>query len=485
VDDTHAFLSGSAVFFYVPERRKDSILVNVEAPPNWKVATGLESVGGNPRKLIAADYDVLADSPLEIGIHNLIEFEIDGKLHQIAIWGGVKYDPEKLKADFSKIIKSQAGLFGEMPYRRYLFIIHVGPDARGGTEHLNSTIIQIPRRSLENEEAYKTLLGTVAHEYFHTWNVKQFRPSGIHPYDYTRENYTDLLWLAEGTTSYYASLTLARVGLITPDDYLKVLSDAIHAMRNRPGAQVQSLAESSFDAWVKFNQPTPDDTNSTVSFYSAGSLVSLLMDMELRSRSQNRVSLDTVMREMYRRFPVSGSGYTTADLMSTLERVSGFQWERFFDNYVNGTMEYPFESALTFVGFQLEVEPDKKDEPIGQRPYAGLNLTDQNGGALVRAVIADGPAYTAGIVAGDEIVAVNGQRLSAAQFDELIGSLQVGDTVTAHIIRRDQLRTIPFKLSGKPNGRWKVSRIEDPTDAQKQAYRSWVDNEWPKSSGEK
>jgi predicted metalloprotease with PDZ domain len=482
VDDTHAFLSGAAVFFYIPDRRSDSILVNIEAPANWRVATGLDPAGNNPRRLAAANYDVLADSPLEIGIHDSISFEVNGKPHEIVIWGGAKYDAEKLKADFTKIIRHQAGLFGEMPYRRYVFLLHVGPDASGGTEHLNSTIIQAPRRALENDEAYKTFLGTVSHEYFHTWNVKQFRPAGIHPYDYTRENYTDLLWVAEGTTSYYDDLTLARVGLTKPDDYLKTVGDAIHSMRNRPGAQLQSLAESSFDAWVKFNQPTPDDTNSTVSFYSVGALASLLIDMELRSRSRNEVSLDAVMREMYRRFPLSGSGYTKADLISTLERISGFEWERFFAGYIDGTEQYPLETALKFVGLEVAIEPDKKEDQGKQKAYAGLNLADRNGGASVRSVISDGPAYAAGILAGDEIVAVNGRRISASQFEEFLGRAAVGDTVTLHIIRRDQLRNVSFKVAGKPNGRWKVLRVKSPSDAQKRAYQSWLNQEWPKSS---
>src|SRR5206468_1451681 len=334
VDDTHAFLSGTAVFFHVADRLKDPVIVNIEAPASWKIATGLECVRGNPRRLFAPNYDVLVDSPLEIGLHDLLEFEVNGKPHQIVIWGGAKYDPDKLKADFTKIVKSQATLFGDMPYRRYVFLVHVGPGASGGTEHLNSTIIQTPRQSLENPEAYKGFLRTVSHEFFHTWNVKQFRPAGIHPYDYMRENYTDLLWVAEGSTTYYADLTNVRVGINKADDYLRTLSDAIHTLRNRPGARVQSLAESSFDAWIKFSRSIPDDANFTVSFYDVGALASLLMDMELRSRTKNRVSLDDGMREMYRRFPLSGNGYTTADLIALLETMSESQWSDFFARYI-------------------------------------------------------------------------------------------------------------------------------------------------------
>jgi len=478
VDDTHAFLSGATVFFHVLDRRKDPVLVDVEAPASWKVATGLECAPGNPRKLLAPNYDVLVDSPLEIGLHDLLEFEVNTKPHQIAIWGGANYDPEKLKADFAKIVKSQADLFGDMPYRHYVFLIHVGPDASGGTEHLNSTIIQRPRWSLENPEAYKTFLGTVSHEFFHTWNVKQFRPAGIHPYDYLRENYTDLLWVAEGTTSYYADLTNVRVAISKPDDYLKILSDAIDTMRNRPGTRVQSLAESSFDAWIKFSRSTPD-VNFTVSFYEMGALVSLLMDMELRGRTRNRVSLDDVMREMYWRFPLSGKGYTTADMIALLETISESQWSDFFARYISGTDPYPFESALEVVGLHLSIQPEKEEDPVTERSYTGFNIADHNGLAVVRSVLSDGPAYAAGVALGDEIVAVNGRRFSGSQFDDWIELLQPGDAITLHIIRRDELRTVSFKLAGKPNGRWKVFRVKDPTNSQKAAYQSWLHQEWP------
>ena len=341
-----------------------------------------------------------------------------------------------------------------------------------------------PLLRTENPEAYKTFLSVVSHEFFHTWNVKQFRPAGIHPYDYLRENYTDLLWVVEGTTSYYADLTNVRVGISKLDDYLKILSDAIHAMRNRPGARVQSLAESSFDAWIKFSRSTPDDANFTVSFYDVGALASLLMDMELRSRTQNRVSLDDVMREMYRRFPLSGNGYTTASMIALLETISQSRWDDFFARYINGTDQYPFESALETVGLDLSIQPEKKGDPIIQASYAGLNLADRNGSAVVRSVLSDGPAYAAGVVLGDEIVAVNGRRVSASQFDECIELLEPGDTVTLHIIRRDELRTLSFKLAGKPNGRWTVVHMKDPTDSQKAAYQSWLHQEWPKKSSE-
>jgi predicted metalloprotease with PDZ domain len=482
VDDTHAFLSGTTVFFHVPGRLKDPIHINVEAPASWKIATGLECAPDNPRKLLAADYDVLVDSPLEIGLHDLLEFEVRGKPHQIAIWGKATYDPARLKADFAKIIECLAGLFGDLPYRRYVFLLHIFPGASGGTEHLNSTIIQKPATSLEDPEAYKIFLNMVSHEVFHTWNIKQFRPAGIQPYDYLRENYTDLLWVAEGTTSYYADLTNVRVGIIEPDDYLRALGDQIHAMRSRPGIRVQSLAEASFDAWIRFNGQTRDDSNFTISFYDVGALASLLMDMELRSRTGNRVSLDDLMREMYLRFPLSGKGYTTADMIALLETISGSKWDEFFACYIGGTEPYPFESAFDVAGLELSMQPEKKGAAIGQKPYAGLNLADHDGETVVRLALSDGPAYAAGVLSNDEIVAINGRHVSPSQFDRTISGLRPGDAITLHVFRRGELRTVSFNLTGIPDARWGISRVEDPTGLQKAVYWSWLHREWPEGS---
>ena len=477
VDDTHAFLSGTTVFFHVPGRLKDPVRINIEAPADWKIATGLECEADNPRKLRASDYDVLVDSPLEIGIHDLLEFEVRGKPHEVAIWGNAKYDPAKLKTDFAKIIECQADLFGDMPYRRYVFLLHIYPNADGGTEHLNSTIIQTPRESLEDPDAYKGFLNTVSHEVFHTWNVKQFRPAGIHPYDYQRENYTDLLWVAEGTTSYYADLTNVRAGIIEPEEYLTALGDQIHAMRSRPGVRVQSLAEASFDAWIRFNGQTRDDPNFTISFYGIGALASLLLDLQLRGRTESRVSLDDLMREMYRRFPLSGKGYTTADMIGLLETISGSKWNDFFTFYIQGTEPYPFESALDVVGLDLSMEPERKDAAIGQKPYAGLKLAAHDGRAVVRCALSDGPAYTAGVNSGDEILAINGRDVSASRFDQTIAELRPGDTTTLHLLRRGEMRTVSFRLAGMPDARWNISLVKDPTPSQKAAYRSWLHRE--------
>lgn len=508
-DDTHAFLSPSMVFMYCPALRGEPLRVRVEAPEGWRTATGLEPDPADPAWLVAADYDVLVDSPLEIGIHDRMEFEVLGVPHEIVVWtGGAPlpgYDKKKLTEDFARIVKAESDVFGELPYKRYVFMVHCYPGGGGGTEHLNSTIMGATPQSFATPESTRRFLGLVSHEFFHTWNVKQFRPAGLSPYDYRHENYTDLLWVAEGTTSYYDDLCLARAGIMKPDDYLKMLSGWINGYRSRPGSGVQSLAESSFDAWIKFNKATPDSVNSTVSFYDKGAQVSLLLDMEIRARTQGRSSLDDLMRELYRSFPRSGPGYTSKDVQRGAERLTLTSFDSFFSDYVQGVKPLDFEAALTTAGLEVVREPgrgsDRDDKPGDdkkgddkkgddeERPgasakehaYIGLTLEAEDGLASVATVLADGPAYKAGVIAGDLVVALNGQRLRATDLDTLLKRIKPGETVRLSLFRYDILREIEFKADGRPDGRWTVRRVKSPTDEQKAVYESWLGRKWPGS----
>ena len=467
VDDTHAFLSGSTVFMYVPDRRSDPVLVRLEAPSNWEIASGLDAAPDDARTLLASDYDVLIDSPIEIGIHERATFDVDGKRHDIVVWGDVPFDSDRLERDFSKIIRAEASIFGGLPYERYVFLVHLAPGLSGGTEHLNSTIIQMPPHALETQ--YKVVLSLAAHEMFHTWNVKRLRPAALRNVDLARENYTDLLWLCEGTTSYYDELILVRAGLEEPDLYLKKITETIYQRRARPGTLVQSLAESSFDAWIKFNNPNPDDANATVSYYEGGAMASLLLDLEMRRRTHNRASLDTLMRAMYEAFPASGPGFTTENLVETINRLTNSKFDEFFQNYISGAADYPFEELFPVVG--LDMIPTF----TGARAYAGLIMHELNGACVVKSVLSDGPAYAAGVNGGDEIVTLNGRKFKATEINpHFEQTMAPGDTVWLQVMRRNRLRRIDFTLGTKPNPRWELRKVASPSPEQRTNYESWL-----------
>lgn len=478
VDDTHAFIDGSAVFMFVPELRDAPATVRIQAPREWRVASGLAGAPGDPRTLTAPNYDVLVDSPIEVGLHDAIAFDVDGVPHEIIVWGEAHYDAERLKNDFAVIVNEQADLFGNMPYDRYVYIIHVGEGLGGGTEHWNSTVMQTSPRFAETESSYQRFLGLVSHEMFHTWNVKRLRPAGLVPYDYLRENYTDLLWVAEGTTSYYDDLVLVRTGLIDTDEYLRRLASSHASLLGQPGRSLQSLEASSLDAWIKFNRSWPDKDNTTISFYSKGALVSLLLDLEIRARTGSNRSLDDVMRTMYQRFPLDAGGFTAADLQQTIEELAGTSFDSFFSAFVRGTVPLPLESAFTFVGLTLHEEPIGDDEPEF-RPYIGLDLIDRDGLAEVRSVSSDGPAFIAGVMTGDLIVALNGRRLRAGELDNNLKRVEPGSEIVLTLFRRNRLREIRFPAAARKNTRWVLECVDSPTNDQKSAYESWLNQPWP------
>ncbi|MCW5767308.1 MAG: M61 family metallopeptidase [Phycisphaeraceae bacterium] len=485
VDATHAFLSGSAVFLYCPKMRHMPLKVTVNAPAHWRVACGLRSVEGEPHVLLAPDYDVLVDSPIEIGEIEMMSFESDGKPHEIAIWaqgaGGVSYDRERLKDDFKKIVDECIAIFGDTPYERYVFLIHIAPGAGGGTEHLNSTIMQTNPAVFDSARSYRGFLGLTAHEFFHTWNVKQLRPEGLVPYDYQRENYTDLLWVAEGTTSYYDDLIPARVGQIKESDYLDILNGQIGTYIDTPGSRVQSLEMSSFDSWIKFNRPSPDAPNSTVNFYTVGAVASFVLDMEIRRRTDNTQDLDEMMREMYRRYPLSNGGFSSADMVALIEEQTGLEWQPWFDAHIFGTEPMDIPGALAVVGLEQLHEPPKPDTETPKparvremRPYVGIRVADASGMARVSNVLTDGPAFEAGIVPGDEIIAINGVRVRASDFDSRVDLLELGTEARISLLRRDELMEFRFTPGERPAGTRKIKKVKDPSDAQQAAFDAWL-----------
>lgn len=488
VDDTHAFISPAAVLLYSPPLRDKPVRVRLDVPKDWAVATGLDPEQNDPRTLIAANYDVLVDSPIEAGIQERIDFDVDGTPHEIVFWTDgtplPAFDRDELTKNLQSIIRFQRNIFGGFPYKRYVFLVHCYNGGSGATEHLNSTIMQCGPGRFTSPEGLRSFYGLAAHEYFHTYNVKQLRPAGLKPYDYLHENYTELLWVAEGVTNYYSDLTLVRTGLSKPDDYLKSLGDGIDSYRRRPGALVQSAEDSSFDAWIKFSRPgvvNPDTVNSTISFYDKGAKAGMLLDLELRRVSDGRVTLDHVMADLYRTFPLDGPGYTTEDLIKTCERLAAANLRNFFDAVVKGAAPLDFEGPLALAGLEVVNDAKKEGELLKQRPYIGLNVEAKDGAASVTAALSDGPAYKAGVIAGDSIVAFNGQRVRG-DFDAILKLLKPGDSVRLSLFRYDRLKEVEFKTDGRADGKWIVRRLKSPTAAQKAFYESWLGTKWPDKS---
>ncbi|HTK80802.1 MAG TPA: PDZ domain-containing protein, partial [Bacteroidota bacterium] len=421
-------------------------------------------------------YDYFVDCPLEIGTQHDFEFMVDNVPHVLSIFGEGNWNADTLVRDITKIVRTEKEFWGEFPYKRYVFLVHCTPSSGGGTEHINSTAMGTRPFVFKNPESYRGFLGLVSHEYFHTWNVKQLRPKGIHPYDYTRENYSKELWIAEGTTSYYDDLLLVPAGFKTAEKYLEDVAASIQGDRQRPGNSVQSLAEASFDAWVKYWRGTEQSYNSESDYYGKGANVSLLLDLEIRKLSSNQKSLDDVLRTMYKQFPLSGSGYTLDDVQYTAEKIAGNSLQGFFEKYVYATDPLPWDEELSHAG--LQVVP--KD--TAAKPWTGLTTSDAGEKTRVTRVAAGSPAYAAGMDAGDEILAMNGFRVRTNDLNDRIGATTIGEKVSFTFFRNDRVREISVIVGTNPVPNYKIVKVGNPTALQKQIYEGWLRASWDTSS---
>jgi predicted metalloprotease with PDZ domain len=472
LDDEHAFVDGCAVFMYVERYRHLPLALAVTPYQDWHVTTGLEALPNEKRVFSAPNFDYLVDSPLEIGHQKDFEFEVEGKEHVLSIFGEANYNSDTLIKDISTIVRANKELWGDLPYKRYVFLLELSPQGRGATEHINSTIMQTSPGAFKNPTTYRSFLGLVSHEYFHTWNVKQLRPKGLLPYNYQHENYTKELWVAEGMTSYYGGLMLVRCGLAPASSEVDGIARAVQSDRLRPGNKIQSLDESSFDAWIKASKGLQQSYNSESDFYGKGSNVSLLLDLEIRERSANKHSLDDVMRALYQRFPLSGTGYTVDDLQKTAEKFAGGSLKTFFDNYVHGTTPLDWEAVLHSAGLELLARDSER------RPWLGVFTSDQNGAARVTMLVAGSPGYDAGLDFGDEILALNGSRVRSSDLQDRIADMKAGDTVKVTVFREDKLRDFNVTLRLQEVPPYMLVQTGHPTPLQKAIYESWLKTKW-------
>jgi predicted metalloprotease with PDZ domain len=471
LNDQHAFVDGCAVFMYIEQYRHLPLTLTVVPFRNWHVTTGLDAMPGERFKFSAPDFDHLLDCPLEIGNQKDFEFEVEGKKHVLTIAGEGNYDADTLVNDIATIVKANKEFWGDLPYERYVFMLHLSADG-GGTEHINSTIMQTRPFVFKNRGSYRGFLGLVSHEYFHTWNVKQLRPAGISPYDYMKENYVKELWLAEGTTSYYGGLLLVRTGFIPDSLYLDGIAASVQGDRQRPGNRIQSPSESGFDAWIKLWKGNQQAYNSESDYYDRGSDVSFILDLEIRQRSGNRHSLDDVMRTLYKRFPMSSKGYTNDDVQKTAEEFAGRSLKKLFDEHVDGTTPIDWERYLGYAGLVLQAKDSER------KPWLGILTSDQAGTARISRIIAGSPAYDAGLNYGDEVAALNGYRVRSAELQERIAEFKGGEKVRLTIFRNDKLREFDITLRLQDVPAYKIVKVEKPTKLQKAIFESWLKTTW-------
>ncbi|HEX4950779.1 MAG TPA: PDZ domain-containing protein [Blastocatellia bacterium] len=477
LDASHAYFNGANLFLYVKGALQQPLKLKINAPSGWQITSPLALAPDADGYFHAPNYDILVDSPTEIGTHKLLAFDALGKRHRIALWGEAKYNEDTLKRDFAKIVEAGAAVFGStLPYDHYTFIIHLQPGIGGGLEHLNSTTCQASPDAFLTADSYRQFLSLIAHEYFHLWNVKRIRPLALGPFDYQTENYTRGLWFSEGVTDYYADQLLLRAGLIKADVYGQILGNALAKYEATPGRNVQSPAAASFDAWIKYYRPDENSVNTAMSYYESGAILGMLFDLEIRARTGNAKSLDDVMRLLYEKHGWPKPGFTDAELKAAFETVAGADLSEFWRNYVTGTASIDFNQHLAKAGLRLEKSYlprvfDVAGQPL-QRGDLGLRLRE--GSLIVSNVLSGPPAYEGGIYANDEIVALNGQRLSPQTFNLRVLTLTPGTTAAVTLFRREKLLTINLTVAQLPPDKYTMMPINN-ADAQQIALRKgWL-----------
>jgi predicted metalloprotease with PDZ domain len=477
LDHEHGYVNGAGVFLYVDGHKDAPVALEIRAPRGWRVATGLERRGG---AFFAPDYDVLADCPIEIGTFETHTFKVKGVPHHFVIHGEGNYDRDRMLADVRKIVAAEVAIMRHIPYRSYTFLLHNSPERGGGLEHLNSTSLQFPARGYRPREKYDDFLELVAHEFWHLWNVKRIRPEMLGPFDYEREVYTTLLWVMEGITSYYDTLVPCRAGLFPPEKYFKRLAERIQKFQEKPGRKRQSLAESSFDTWIKLYQPNENSTNCQMSYYEKGELVGMCLDLEIRRRTRNRASLDDVMRALYEEWGRRGRGFPEGEFRRTCERFAG-SLDRFFADFVDGVADVPWNRFLAAAGVRLEKEPRKPDDgekPRRERAWLGVATQRQAGALTVSGVVEGSPASRGGLSVRDEIAAIDGQRVGPDEWEKRLEEYEPGDRVRFAVFRAGFLKEVPVVLGRKENVTWVIRKLKKPAPEQRALYESWLGARW-------
>ncbi len=446
VDAEHAFLNPAAVFVYADGYRDAPVEIEFDLPAGWRAASGMEQP--EPGRFVAPHYDRLVDSPLEAGTFDLVTFEAGGMTIEFLIEGTWDGDEERLANDIGAIVEATVAVFESadrpLPTDRYLFLLHSGPGLGGGTEYYNSTVVHTDPRAFWDDERWQGFLGLMAHEFFHTWNVKRFRPAAIDRYDYQNVNYTELLWVAEGLTSYYDEILPVRAGLVPVEDYREQLANTIGSVVDNPGYGQDTLARASFEAWTKGYHRgadrAADKPNRTVSFYSQGGLLGLVLDLEIRRESDGQRSLDTVMSALYDDFPLGGGGFTYEDFRARLAAAGGEALAERLDGWVYGTNALAVTEALEVVGWALGRE-DTTDAPV----QVSLGAALRGSPPVVRYARLDSAAWRAGLNAGDELLAIDGVRIGSG-LDTILRRYTPGDAVELAFFRDGELKTLDLTL---------------------------------------
>lgn len=488
LDESHGFFNGTSVFLQVVGQEDRPCLVDIAAPAGingWKVHTSLPEARGLPgcaRRhgfgcYLAPDYDALIDHPVEMGTPLVARFDAHGAEHEIVFTGLVpQLDLSRIIDDVRRICETQIAFFEpdtrRAPFldsaRRYVFLVQVTGDGYGGLEHRASTALLVSRNDLpvlgetEQSDGYRSFLGLVSHEYFHTWHVKRIKPAAFVPYVLDRPAHTRLLWVFEGFTSYYDDLMLLRAGVISETNYFKLLGKTLHVVHNGTGRFKQSVAQSSFDAWTRYYKQDENSVNAISSYYTKGSLVALALDLHLRNASGGKKSLDDVMRLLWKRYGREfyrglARGIPEDAMPALVQEATGIDATAEIAAWTEGTEDLPLPQLFAAQGFQAG------PAAAGSAPSLDIRTRASSDGAGIAAVQEGGAAHHGGLSAQDLIIAADGLRIASVDaLNAMLARRRAGDVVRFHVFRRDELRQFTVTLNPAQPGNWTISKLAGP-----------------------
>ena len=478
IDDSHAFIDASTVVMYNDDFRDNKHIIDLQVPANWNSVSGLEigkSSDGDIHQFIAKDYDVLVDSPIETGINEHHQFTIEGLDYELVIWGKGNYNSAKMVADLKVLVQQSKHIWDDYPFKRYVFMVHATSGARGATEHLNSTIIQTSRFKFAERSDYLRFISTAAHEFVHTWNVKQYRPKGLVPYDYQKENYSTLLWLSEGSTSYLQNQLLLRGDLMSSKEFLEGLAKRITGYLHKPGRESQTIAQSSFNKWSE--EGGDYGNNHSVNIYSEGFLVSWLLDFSIMEKTGLAKSYRDIHNRLYQDYKIP-KGFDEGDLLTLLNELTSEDYQAWWQENVHGFAQVDFNALLAQAGLTMSYG-EKSSGQLKQVAWSGIHTKQVTNGLEITRVEKNSPAWQTGLTLGDIIVAVDGLRMADKDLTTRLKNFKPKDRMSVTFFRRDELVTRMIILGEIPKSKLKVVPLEEATEQQKAFFKYWTGIEFP------
>ncbi len=465
LNDDHAFLNFAQVLFYIPANRDREARLRFLLPQDWKLRALLDD-SERSGEFKAPNYDALTDSPAEAGRFQEYSYQQGGAEYRVVVHSdSLDYSPQELLESLQRITATETGLMHETPFPRYTFILHFPREGGGGMEHRNGTAISFPVGDLSTR--WESLESTIAHEFFHLWNVRRIRPQGLEPVDYIRGNDTRDLWYSEGVTTTYQELTLLRSGLIKRRSFYEHVAAEIERLQERPARRFQSAELSGLDAWLE-RYPDYLRPDRSISYYNKGALLGFLLDLGIRHASANRHSLDDLMRRLNDDFARRGRFFTQADLRRLLaELAPPAEWvEAFFRDYVSGIRELDYHTYLGYAGLELRTETAKQ-AALGFRAARSVS-----GPIIVESVETGSNAERAGLRQGDILLRLNGERLTVLPQD--VARLKPGHSIQVQVRRRSKTITLKFDRGAGATTRYAIREIPNASDDQLRVRRGWL-----------